>query len=94
MNTIVSRLDITALFCDIDDFCQQFEQLWAQQPQLPSMPSEKRSRSRMHLSEVMTIVVAFHGSGARTFKDFYTLTVLPHWHRAFPNLVSYPALWS
>lgn len=89
MQPIVSRLDITAIFCDIDDFCEQFEQAWAQQPQLPSMSGEKRSRTRMRLSEVMTIVIAFHGSGARTFKDFYTLTVLPHWRRAFPNLVSY-----
>lgn len=33
----------------------------------------------------MTIMIAFHGSGAKTFKDFYTLTVLPHWRKAFPN---------
>ena len=39
--------------------------------------------------EVMTIVIAFHGSGFRTFKEFYTLQVLPHWKKAFPNLVSY-----
>ena len=89
MDTIVSRLDIPTLFWEVDDFCQTFEQAWAQQPQLPSMPGEKRSRSRMHLSEVMTIVIAFHGSGSRTFKDFYTLTVLPHWRKAFPSLVSY-----
>lgn len=25
----------------------------------------------------------------RTFKDFYTLVLLPHWRAAFPNLVSY-----
>ncbi len=37
----------------------------------------------------MTIVIAFHGAGLRTFKDFYRLTVLPHWQKAFPNLVSY-----
>lgn len=37
----------------------------------------------------MTIVIAFHGSGARTFKDFYTLQVLAYWGKAFPNLVSY-----
>jgi len=43
----------------------------------------------MHLSEVMTIVIAFHGSGFLTFKDFYTLCVLPYWKRAFPHLVSY-----
>lgn len=89
MDTIVSHLDITQIFCDVDDFCQQFEQYWQQQPQLPAMPGERRSRSRMSLSEVMTLVIAFHGSRARTFKDFYTLTVLPHWRKAFPNLVSY-----
>lgn len=37
----------------------------------------------------MTIVIAFHGSGFRTFKEFYTLQVLPHWRNAFPELVSY-----
>lgn len=89
MDSIVSRLDLTQIFCDVDDFCQQWEQLWKQQPQLPSMLGEKRSRSRMHMSEIITIVIAFHGSGARTFKDFYTLTVQPYWRRAFPHLVSY-----
>lgn len=89
MEKIVSHLDVTQIFCEVDDFCQQFERLWQQQAQLPSMPGEKRSHSRLHLSEVMTIVIAFHGSGYRTFKDFYTLGVLPHWQGAFPNLVSY-----
>ncbi len=37
----------------------------------------------------MTIVIAFHGSGFRTFKEFYTLNGLPHWRKAFPNWVSY-----
>jgi IS5 family transposase len=89
MNTIVSRLDITRIFCEVDDFCQQFEQQWHQQPQLPSMPGERRSQSRLSLSEIMTIAIAFHGSGFRTFKEFYTLCVLPHWGGAFPRLVSY-----
>ncbi|MFM7450292.1 MAG: hypothetical protein ACKO24_17055 [Leptolyngbyaceae cyanobacterium] len=89
MHTIVSHLDITQIFCDVNDFCQQFEHYWQQQPQLPAMPGARRSRFRMTLSEVMTIVIAFHGSRARTFKDFYTLTVLPYWRKAFPNLVSY-----
>lgn len=86
---IVSRLDITQIFWDVDDFCQSFERHWQQQPQLPSMPGERRCQSRMRLSEVMTIAIAFHGSGFRTFKEFYTLCVLPHWQTAFPNLVSY-----
>lgn len=89
MDRLVSRLDITTIFCEVDDFCQEFERFWSQTSPLPSMPGEKRSQSRLKLSEVITLVIAFHGSGARTFKDFYTLTVLPHWRKAFPNLVSY-----
>lgn len=89
MNPIVSRLDVTAIFCDVDNFCQQYERVWAQQPQLPAIPGQNSRRSRLSVSEVMTLVIAFHGSGMRTFKDFYTLTVLPYWRSAFPNLVSY-----
>ena len=37
----------------------------------------------------MTIVIAFHGSGYKTFKEFYTQKVLPDWKAAFPELVSY-----
>ncbi len=86
---MASRLDITAIFCDVDDFYIQWSKLWQQQKQLPSMPNEKRCCSRLSLSEVMTIVIAFHGSGFKTFKEFYTLQVLPHWKKAFPKLVSY-----
>ncbi len=28
---MASRLDITAIFCDVDDFCIQWSKLWQQQ---------------------------------------------------------------
>jgi hypothetical protein len=68
MSTIVSRLDVTQIFCDVDDFCSSWERMWEQVPQLPSMIGERRSTYSMHLSEVMTITIAFHGSGYRTNK--------------------------
>jgi hypothetical protein len=37
METIGSGMDVTQLLCEVDDFCQQVEQLWQQQAQLPSM---------------------------------------------------------
>ena len=37
----------------------------------------------------MTIVVLFHGSGYKTFKEFYLNEVLQHWQKDFPKLVSY-----
>jgi Transposase DDE domain len=38
---------------------------------------------------LQSIIETFHGSGYRTFKEFYTLQVLPIWKKAFPKLVSY-----
>lgn len=74
MTDIVSRLDIPQIFCEVDDFYQTFERHWLSIP--------------LSLSEVMTIVIAFHGSGYRTFKEFYMRQVLPGWRQAFPHLVS------
>ena len=39
--------------------------------------------------EIMTILIGFHGSRYRTFKDFYRLQVMAYWSKAMPNLVSY-----
>lgn len=84
-----SRIELTEIFGDVDDFYQSFEQYCHSIPQLTAIAGEKRCRSRMSLSEVMTIAIAFHGSGYRTFKEFYTLQVKPHWQKAFQKIPVY-----
>lgn len=77
------------LFCAVDNFCQTFEPQWRRQ--LLQTGLQKRERARqLCLSEMMTIVIAFHQQGYRTFKDYYTKHVCCYWQRAFPGLVSYP----
>ena len=65
MSTSLLRLDLTQIFCDVDDFYITFEAACNQLPQLPYEGAAKPYRSQLSLSEVMTIVVAFHGSGFR-----------------------------
>jgi hypothetical protein len=90
MSLSLARLDLTQIFCDVDDFYREFEQFCERTiPRLPCDGQPKGYQSRLSVSEVMTIVIAFHGSGYRTFKDFYQQTVLADWRDAFPNLVSY-----
>ena len=80
--------DIVALFCDVDDFCLSFEPEYNKK--LLEDGTRKRIRkSKLCLSEVMTIIIWFHGSGYRTFKDYYIDEVCPHLSWAFPDLVSY-----
>ncbi len=79
---------LDALFCDVDDFCLVFEPEW--QKKLLSHGGIKRRRAKnLCLSEIMTILIAFHQNHYRNFKHFYLDYVKQHWHLAFPGLPSY-----
>ncbi len=81
-------MNIIPLFCEIDDFCQDFEPLLNEH--LISDGNRKRIRkSTLALSEVMTIIVEFHRSNYRTFKHYYQKHVCVYLRWAFPQLVSY-----
>lgn len=64
-------MELEKLFCDVDDFCATFEKKWQQE----LISSDKRKRHKkfnLCLSEVMTIMIYFHQSSSKNFKDFYT----------------------
>ncbi|TAD78483.1 MAG: hypothetical protein EA001_07235 [Oscillatoriales cyanobacterium] len=46
----------------------------------------------MRLSEITTILVAFHQQGDRNFKTCYHNHVAVYWRAEFPTLVSYSRL--
>ena len=84
-------MNILTLFCEIDDFFLAYEK-WQATHCLPKEipPPETRGRRRqLYPSEVMTLVIAFHESGYRTFKHFYQKHVCVYYRAEFPNLVSY-----
>jgi hypothetical protein len=80
-------MDILSVFCDIDDFCSRFEPAWYQH--LVASGRKRHRASSLALSEVMTILVLFHGLHYRTFKHFYLHYVRIHLHSDFPSLPSY-----
>ncbi len=52
---------LVEIFCDVDDFCQVF--IPELEKQLIEDGSQKRRRSsRMSMSEIITILIAFHMS--------------------------------
>jgi hypothetical protein len=80
-------MEQVAIFCDVDDFCKAYEEYC-----MHSLMMEKQKiipRTRMALSEIMTILIMFHLSGYRTFKWYYQKHVMQHQKKDFPNLVSY-----
>lgn len=76
------------LFCDVDDFCETFEPFWNQQ-QLSSGEKKRQRNRSLSISEIMTILIAFHQSHYRDFKAYYCEQVSKHWRQEFPGLVSY-----
>ena len=81
---------IVEIFCDIDDFCKQHSHLGTKKL-LESDGKKKRNRQlTMSMSEIVTVLVLFHLSHYRTFKDFYLSCVLEDLSPYFPRAVSYP----
>jgi hypothetical protein len=80
-------MSLLELFCDVDDFCQTF---WQEQPkQLVSQTGQRLRQSQLSESEMMTIMIHFHQSAYRDFKDYYTKHVQVYLNGEFPRLVSY-----
>ena len=85
----VPLIDYDVLFCFVDDFCKAFVQWWQKMLVKGEGETKKRDRAtRLHLSEIITIMLAYHASGYECFKDYYAY-VLFHHRKEFPNLVSY-----
>ena len=81
---------ILEIFLKVDDFCNEFE-LEYKTLQLPA-PSEVKKRNRktgLCDSEIITLLIAFHGGQFRNFKHFYIHYVCVHMKGDFPGLVSY-----
>jgi hypothetical protein len=79
---------LEALFCHVDDFCQVFEAKWPEKLLSGGLKSRKRAKS-LTLSEIMTILIAFHQNHSRNFKHYYLDHVCLDWREAFPRLPSY-----
>lgn len=80
--------NLVELYCDVDDFCKVFIPQW--QKQLLEDGTRKRRReSRMSTSEIMTIIIGFHMSHHRDFKNYYLGLVSVFYKRDFPHLLSY-----
>ena len=84
-------MSLLELFCAVDDFCRQLEPAWQQQQLASGLRQRQRTR-QLCLSEIMTILIAFHCSGYRNFKTYYQEQVCRYWRAEFPGLVSYSAL--
>ena len=81
-------IPLIEIYCLLDDFCKNFENI-SKEYFLTKLPKKRNRPCRMSLSEIMTILVMFHMSQYKTFKDFYTSCIMENYRQEFPKLVSY-----
>src|SRR5262249_6877029 len=82
---------LISIFCDVDDFCKQFESEW-NKILIENLSQDKKRRNRkteLSLSEAITILIMFHKTRYRTFKDYYHRFVISCLGSYFPKLLSY-----
>ncbi len=86
---MITEDKISDFFCMADDFCKVFD---AKMKNYTIQPRNKRKYHRdstLSKSEVMVIMILFHGSGYRCLKHFYLQHVYKHLRHLFPKTVSY-----
>lgn len=81
-------MELVSLFYLVDEFCIDFEPKW-QAHLLGSGVAHRIKPSSLSLSEILTIVIHFHQSNHKTFKQYYTNYVAVYLAADFPGLVSY-----
>jgi Transposase DDE domain len=62
-------IDITALYCCLDDFCKVFAE-WEAHQLIPS-PTRRQRAGKLSRAEMLFIMVLFHLSPYKNFKTFY-----------------------
>ena len=79
---------LTELYCVVDDFCQAFLPEF-ESHLLAEHTSTYHRPCRLSSAEIMTLLIYFHQSGYRNFKQYYTEHVAVYLKKEFPHLVSY-----
>src|SRR6201984_345256 len=80
-------VDITALYCCLDDFCKMFAE-WETHQLIPS-PSRRQRSGKLSRSEMLFIRVLFHLSPYKNFKTFYLLGIGVQHRACFRDLPHY-----
>ena len=76
--------NLVELFCDVDDFCKVFIPQWHKQ--LLEDGTKKRQRDcHMSMSEIMMVIIGFHTSNHRDFKNYYLWLVSAFYKTCLPH---------
>ena len=80
---------ITETFVEIDDFCKSFFSQWHEYLLSQGRTNPPGPVAGLSESEIMTIMILYHSSNFKHFKNFYNGIIRDLLRRHFPNAPSY-----
>ena len=80
--------ELIELYCAVDDFWKSFKSEW-ENHLIGCGKSKHGPEPTLSISEMMTIIILFHQSHYRDFKNFYCIYVQTILKSVFPKLISY-----
>lgn len=80
---------LTAIFCEIDDFCKELDNYTEHQLLSNSAYTQRGPECSLSMSEIMTILIMFQMIHFRNFKAFYCGFLRIYWQSYFPTLPTY-----
>jgi len=80
---------LVEIFCKADDFCKEFPNTEIQRTKKIGTKKNRNRKGKLTLSEIITILIFYQLYGAEDFKHFYLNTMMRHYKKDFPDLVSY-----
>lgn len=81
---------LVEIFFKVDNFCKELSTAWAQNKAVQSSKKYRNRKGKLAMSEIITILIFYQLYGAEDFKHFYINTLMNHYKKDFPDLVSYP----
>ena len=78
------------IFFNADNFCKKLSTEQVENRKMNGSKKHRNRKGKLTLSEIITILIFYQLYGAEDFKHFYINTLMNHYKKDFPDLVSYP----
>jgi Transposase DDE domain len=79
---------LTEVFCEVDDFCQAFEEQWKAYL-IGSVAAPRGPQPGLSVSEIITLLLVLHSSGFKYLKNFYNGFATSFLRQCFPGMPCY-----